>query len=200
MTQTECAVPECSAPVKSWGWCHKHYQRWLRHGTLHRRGAEERFWEKVRALPVDDPDACWLWQGALSGGYGQICGEWAHRFSYRFLVGPIPEGLQIDHLCRVRHCVNPDHLEPVTQQVNIRRGEWATRTHCVNGHPFDEANTYRPPSKPGWRYCRECFRLRDAERQRRIVHDPETGLTTDELAERAEERAADKQAERWAEL
>lgn len=84
----------------------------------------------------------------------------AHVVAYEQEFGPIPEGLELDHLCRVRNCVNPHHLEPVTHQENCRRGNAgkynATKTECANGHPYDEENTYRPPS--GGRVCRECVR------------------------------------------
>jgi len=130
----------------------------------------ERFVAQVNfngTLPSQRPDlgSCWLWTGAGTGnGYGKF---WvfprmvpAHRYAYEFCVGPIPEGLEIDHLCRVRNCVNPDHLEPVTHRENILRGETimaknAAQTHCKNGHPFDEANTYH---YRGFRHCRECRR------------------------------------------
>jgi hypothetical protein len=88
----------------------------------------------------------------------------AHRFSYLKLVGPIPEGLQIDHLCRVRHCVNPDHLEPVTNKENIRRGIvgmfHAKKTQCPAGHPYDRDNT-RIGSN-GSRNCKQCDKIRQA--------------------------------------
>lgn len=103
--------------------------------------AAERFWDRTDLngpVPEYRPDLgpCWLWSGALHNGYGGFFADgqrWrVHRWSYEFLVGPIPEGLHLDHLCRVRHCVNPAHLEPVTNQENIRRGEagkyqWARR-------------------------------------------------------------------------
>lgn len=120
---------------------------------------------RLRAKFVVDGSGCWLWQAALDTyGYGQV---WygghmkrAHRVVYGQLIGPIPDGLQIDHLCRVRRCVNPQHMEPVPQRVNILRGTapsatCATKTHCVNGHRFDDTNTYR---KSGRRECRECHR------------------------------------------
>ncbi|QOR55386.1 MAG: hypothetical protein SHS37scaffold145_37 [Phage 71_18] len=114
------------------------------------------------------PGGCWLWTaGTNSGGYAQVKRRgkkrMVHRLVYELLVGPIPEALVLDHLCRVRHCVNPAHLEPVTQQVNIGRGvglapAQTQRTHCPAGHPYDEANTYRTPSRPNARYCRTCHR------------------------------------------
>lgn len=93
---------------------------------------------------------CWIWQGAQSGpdaprgmGYGLATYEGkrqqAHRVSYQVFVGPIPDGLQIDHTCRQRMCVNPDHLEPVTQQENLLRGVLA-RTHCKRGHEYAEGS------------------------------------------------------------
>ncbi|MEV8523231.1 HNH endonuclease [Streptomyces sp. NPDC052000] len=88
-----------------------------------------------------------------------------HRFAYEALRDAIPTGLQIDHLCRTRLCVNPWHMEPVTARVNVRRSlnpaaANARRTECVNGHPFTETNTYTPPGGRG-RFCRTCRRLRN---------------------------------------
>ena len=124
------------------------------------RGApEERFWAKVRRT-----DSCWLWTAGLAnGGYGAFniargVTVKAHRFAYESLVGPIPAGMQIDHLCRVRRCVNPEHLEPVTQLVNIKRGEaghWQIRkTHCPHGHEYTPENTIWRKGK--YRMCRTC--------------------------------------------
>lgn len=105
---------------------------------------------------------CWLWTASRAQGYGQLkvggVRLYAHRYVYEMLIGPIPTGLQIDHLCRIKHCVNPAHLEPVTQRVNLLRGDTivarqATQTHCKRGHPFDAINT-RMCS--GHRKCRTC--------------------------------------------
>lgn len=126
---------------------------------------DARFWAKVDRR---DPDDCWVWTAATnrSGGYGRFrvggrAGRMvsAHRFAYERLVGPIPDGLTIDHLCRVPRCVNPKHLEPVTVRENTLRGESfsarnARKTHCIHGHPFDEANTIH--RKGGRRECRIC--------------------------------------------
>lgn len=119
-------------------------------------------------------DGCWLWTGYVDrDGYGrQNEGRLAHRLMYEALVGPIPEGLTIDHLCRVRHCVNPAHLEPVTLRENVLRGyglggNQARRTHCPQGHPYDEENTYKAPGSRR-RYCRACQRTR-AEQKRKVA-------------------------------
>jgi hypothetical protein len=85
-------------------------------------------------------------------------------------VGPIPEGLTIDHLCKNPGCVRPDHLEAVTMRENIRRGSWASRTHCINGHEYTEENTYRMPS--GYRDCRRCIYLRGRKRDERRRYTP----------------------------
>lgn len=110
---------------------------------------------------------CWIYTGYLSpDGYGEIGNEdgdghtLTHRVAYSHFKGPIPDGLQIDHLCRNRSCCNPDHLEAVTRRENILRGESpfannAKKTHCVNGHPLNEKNTYRRRDRET-RECKQC--------------------------------------------
>jgi len=118
-----------------------------------------------------DPETgCWLWTGPIpvgSKGYARLRVDgkrWlAHRFSYHIHVGPIPHGMTIDHLCRVRHCINPRHMEPVSTRTNVLRGVGtsavnARKTHCVHGHPFDEENTKWVKHRPGRRECRTCQR------------------------------------------
>ena len=121
---------------------------------------------------IDASGDCWEWiGGTVSTGYGRVSVKGKHQLVHRVvweaLVGPIPDGLQIDHLCRNRICCNPDHLEPVSSLVNSQRGEsWAhhyKKTHCVNRHAFTVENTYHPPHRTNSRECRACR----AERSRR---------------------------------
>lgn len=177
-----CSVEGCARDVLAKDLCGKHYQRWKNHGdplvvlpasSPPRKPvvpAEERFWSKVDRS--GGPDACWLWTASLNGhGYGQfylrdLAGRRkklvrAHRFAYEAMVGPIPEGLHLDHVrargCVNRNCVNPAHLEPVTPAENIRR---AMLEECVNGHPYTPENLYLYRDK---RMCREC--RREAQRK-----------------------------------
>jgi len=113
---------------------------------------------------IDEETGCWLWTASKNNvGYGHvhIDGQTrlVHRVSYRTFVGEIPDGLVLDHLCRVRHCFAPQHLEPVTQAENVRRGVRSIRTHCPNGHEFTEANTYLYGPRAN-RHCRTCNRDR----------------------------------------
>ena len=122
--------------------------------------AEDRFWLKTIQGTVDD---CWVWDGAMSGEYGKLfikrdatgrtITEYAHRFSWRLENGPIPRGMEIDHLCDNGCCVNPNHLECVTPDENKRR-QGARQTQCVHGHPYTIENTY--VDKRGNRRCRAC--------------------------------------------
>lgn len=139
------------------------------------RGASNADRIKHRSRP--DDNGCWIWIGLLDAdGYGTVCplerrNKKAHRVSYEAFVGPIPEELTIDHLCRVRNCVNPAHLEPVTRQVNSLRGntiaaQEAATTHCPADHPYSPENTYITP-KTGSRNCRQCHRKQSAEWSRR---------------------------------
>jgi hypothetical protein len=112
---------------------------------------------------VEDENGCWIFQGARTEGYGVLgAGSrsagliHAHRLTYAHFVGDVPEGLEIDHLCRNRACCNPWHLEPVTRLVNTARGLRWHLTHCKNGHEYSPENTrYRPD---GVRRCVTCTR------------------------------------------
>jgi len=136
--------------------------------------------ERIRARSVADGD-CLIWTGATNGegvrhGYGLISATaedgkpvrlMTHRVMYEHEVGPIPEGLVIDHDCRRHACVNTAHMEPVTRPENTRRGMpyWTLNTVCRNNHEYTEENTYTPPGQPLRRQCREC--RMEADRRRR---------------------------------
>lgn len=141
------------------------------------RPALERFNEKYI---VDEATGCWLWTAALAAktGYAKMnVGGKAtlmHRWSYEHFIGPIPTGLTIDHVrargCRHRHCVNPAHLEAVTQAENNRRAS-ETPTHCPKGHEYTPENSYVGTQNRGrWfrRDCRACHRAQERERQHRL--------------------------------
>lgn len=149
-----------------------------------------KFWMKVKAN-----GGCWEWQNALTNGYGTFAPKRfailpAHRVAYELIVGPIPEGLELDHLCKNPRCVNPNHLEPVTHAENCRRGDGFggrnfRKTHCKNGHPLDGPNLYLTTT--GKRQCRACraeqakaFRERNPGyhakwKATRAQHDPSHG-------------------------
>lgn len=141
-----------------------------RRRTFVRGTPEQRFWAKVKK---DAPDGCWLWMSTImKNGYGHFrVGAkkvYAHRFSYVLANGPIQTGCDLDHLCRVRHCVNPSHLEAVPRRVNLLRGETlvaanARKTHCPQGHPYTQDNTY---TYHGSRQCMTCRTERDRNRAR----------------------------------
>lgn len=150
-------------------------------GTAYKRRPVPLIERIERSIEISG-DGCWIWQLSTSrAGYGRIMlkggGKMrlaqAHRVAYEVLVEPIPVGLQLDHLCRVTSCVNPDHLEPVTAAENNRRkpvqaggprrpGQRARKTHCKRGHLFDEANTRW--MKSGSAQCRACNHLRNKAR------------------------------------
>jgi hypothetical protein len=137
MAKRTCSIDGCETGVYCRGWCKRHYSRWQRHGDplitkiIHGQ-IKVRFWSKV-----DQGEDCWRWTACTSNGYGRFSVKrqpvLAHRFAYELLVGPIPEGLELDHLCRNRWCVNPDHLEPVTHDENVRRANDSDRLTPTGG-------------------------------------------------------------------
>ena len=168
-----CAVEGCDQPHHCKGYCQKHYVRWRKYGDPHivnqpkhlAPSTAQRFWAKVDRS--GGPDACWPWTASKrENGYGQytVSGKnWLpHRYAYTEVIGPIPEGMDLDHLCRNPACVNPAHLEPVTHRENVLRSDnfaahYATQTRCKHGHELTPENIYL---WRGTRYCRECRRSR----------------------------------------
>ena len=168
-----CSVAGCERPHDSHGLCGMHVKRVKRHGDPG-RGRPTRAEIIKRNVRIDEA-GCWIWQGSLTrGGYGKYSSnQMAHRVSYETFVGLIGQGLHLDHLCRVRECVNPAHLEAVTPLVNAQRrdaelGIGGAKTHCPQGHPYDEENTAR---RNGRRYCRACQR----ERAKRYYYRRKSG-------------------------
>ena len=128
------------------------------------------YYQVINKVKDCTDDICWIPIGYIErSGYwrvnvGQRNYKLAHRVAYELRYGPIPLGLVLDHLCRIRWCWNPKHLEAVTQAENVDRGDYSlngannrSKTHCLQGHPFDETNTYTNPRRKG-RFCKECRR------------------------------------------
>ena len=164
-----CNLDECDRPRHAYGLCGMHAQRLRRTGdprAIRRRTTLESFWDRVQK-----GDDCWTWTGEiLVTGYGHLASRLspvasgshlAHRVSYELAVGPIPAGMHLDHLCRNRCCVRPDHLEPVTAKENTARGlHGVLRTHCKYGHELTPENT-QYDRRRNCRRCRTCARVWD---------------------------------------
>jgi len=179
MGDATCKVEACLYPKHARGLCATHNWRMKRYGTTDKpirqtRPAADRFWGKV-----DASGDCWTWTASQAGGgYGWFASAKgrstpAHRWSYEHLVGPVPDGLDLDHLCRNRLCVNPDHLEPVTRAENMRRAPWdvgkqkAAKTHCPRRHPYAGDNLLIDSA--GRRRCRRCRAVTQQQSQQRIT-------------------------------
>jgi HNH endonuclease len=165
MAERTCSIDGCDRKHSGQGLCSAHYQRWRLHGTtdLLTLPPEERFWAKLR----ETADGCWEFTEGTANGYGlyHVATKkvYAHRFAYTALIGEIPAGLDLDHLCRNRLCANPWHLEPVTRGVNVLRGQTLAaanllKTHCPQGHPYTPENLVRSEKKG--RKCRTCVNAR----------------------------------------
>ena len=145
-----CELATCTRPMRRQGLCSLHYQRWKRTGSPHLPSRVEVLWTQFERAD----NGCWRWLGYVSkDGYGRRGDWWAHRIFYELLVEPIPDGMEVDHLCRNRSCVNPSHMEVVTHAENMRRGARVRprQTHCKRGHPL-------PPKGQ----CLPCQRIRRA--------------------------------------
>ena len=159
MDTITCIDVECSREPDCRGYCWKHYNSGRLSGEIPLLTDEDRFIENV-----DFTDTCWLWTGNLNDSdYGRFGSgkksHRAHRWAWEQWVGPIPEGFDIDHICRVHRCVNPDHLEPTTQYINKMRGESPfalnkRKEFCPSNHEYTIENTYT--SKSNMRHCRKC--------------------------------------------
>jgi hypothetical protein len=173
-TMGQCSIASCNRDAIARSLCGKHYQRLQKYGDPLAavlgpdRAPEERFWAKVNKAGPVHPELgpCWVWTAGLSGGYGifWLNGKQNHAYavSWKWANGPVPPKRELDHLCRNRACVRPDHLEVTTHWVNVARGESphginARKLACPQGHLYDEANTY---IYDGERHCRECGRAR----------------------------------------
>lgn len=175
MTESTCIVEWCPRPPGGDKiHCKPHRDYVARKGRLPNRPSfydeRRRLWERIE---VDAATGCWTWVGTLnSNGYGRVQFRGrvmaAHRAMWIRERGEIPPGLDLDHLCRNRRCTNPDHLEPVTREVNLRRGTntRATDTHCANGHLWADDNERRHQTD-GSRVCATCMRLSARNYQRR---------------------------------
>jgi hypothetical protein len=142
------------------------------------------FWSKINfngPLPRPELGRCWLWTGEITKyGYGVFCIKTkprrhkrnAHRWIYEQLKGKVPEGFELDHLCRTRNCVRLNHLEVVTSRENTLRGFGPTainarKTHCLRGHELSGNNIHTNPNKKTYRYCRACMDIYNSERRKR---------------------------------
>lgn len=164
-----CSVEDCSRPPLFKEYCEPHYRRWMRTGNPIRQSLSTRFWKFV---PYQPDDECWPWAGATfgNGRYGSFkmngSHVMAHRMAYELSVGPIPEELTIDHLCRNTLCMNPAHLEPVTLKENILRGgnmaaNYARRTEC---HICGGELVFKAERGPhGARVCMTCQNRRSTK-------------------------------------
>lgn len=191
-----CLIPGCDSPRSFSGFCPKHRQRWdsgrrgeqLVDRSSLEKSASERFWEKVdkrggypdfsddRVLTSEEDGECWVWTGARRGSdmknpYGAFRDEGrqntAHRWAYTSEIGPVPDGMEIDHRCRNRLCVNPAHLEVVTMQENNRRRR---KSKCKKGHPLsgDNLRVYRYGSTEH-RMCNTCLREKNETKRKNKV-------------------------------
>lgn len=184
-----CRQPGCDKPARrGWrGYCAKHYfaDQYAEADPTPGDLANKVF------VKVDAGGPCWLWTGKSRDSYGHgilwfyllgaRTGRYVHRLVWEHLVGPIPDGMTLDHLCRITNCVNPDHLEVTTMGENVLRGfgpsaQNARKTHCKRGHALTGENVYYRKDRPGHRHCKTCDR---EGQRRRYATRKQGGLTGD---------------------
>lgn len=164
--RTRCGQCGLQLRARACGAAHAALMQELRQNAHQKPLTRERI---MASINISAETGCWVWSKCTRRGYGALRSFrkfWsAHRASYEVFVGPIPHGLELDHLCRNRRCVNPQHLEPVSRAVNNARGSSPSalamhKTHCVYGHEFSDSNTRH---RGGRRHCRACGRRRTRE-------------------------------------
>lgn len=169
-SHSTCSAQDCEKPYLAKGFCSSHYARFRRNGypgIIRDPSPVVRFWARVNKT-----ETCWLWTGPIdAAGYGRMGrkSRLAHRVAYEWLIGAVPDEMELDHLCRVRNCVNVSHLEPVTHRENVLRGnspfaQKSRQTHCIHGHLLSEDNIYREATRPNGRKCRACTIIASGKR------------------------------------
>lgn len=179
-----CTIDDCESIACGRGLCSKHWQAAKKAGTLPAEWTREQkkarpMREKLESNRLIDLDTgCWNWAGQTKNGYGQVPANIgskyvrAHRAAYEVWIGEIPEGMELDHLCRNRKCFNPAHLEAVTHKENVRRGalsqmmkdKASAQTHCYKGHPLFGENLVLVGPDKKFRLCRTCRATRQRDR------------------------------------
>lgn len=170
MSMAECSIPNCKEDYVGKGFCEFHYRRNKRYGDPLYLGRPRRCWSLEQKFNhyVGSKKDCWEWKGQIDpNGYSKLGSLYAHVISYELHVEKKKKGMDLDHLCRNRSCVNPKHLEQVTRRVNVLRGIGVTainakKTHCVRGHEFSKENTRIYYGTNRW--CIACERIRDRKK------------------------------------